>query len=371
MSSESTDFFISYTVSDERWATWIAWHLEQAGHSVTIQAWDFRPGSNFVVEMNRASLTSHRTVLVLSAAALSSDFVQSEWAAAFSGDPAGALKKLVPVRVEDCDVAGLLGNVVYVDLVGVPADEAVGILLAGIDPGRSKPAVAPEFPASNPTVQTHTKSASASWEAAPDGLTFTRLRDLDSSVDRGSVAIAEVHLVPTSRVQIPLTHLTRNTDGIATAGRDAGLFAIADGLDVMSTHELIALRTKERRVDDNGLILTRYGQRGAWLSLPRDTLGSVLDPEILGARLSSTLALLAEIDVSTAPRYALTALVGPTMMLTIGDSATIGQRTSASLGMGRKTVVELPIEDSVNVEDIKRNSSEIAAELVARLIARF
>ena len=43
------DFFISYNGADQRWAEWIAWQLEEANYSVILQAWDFLPGSNFVV----------------------------------------------------------------------------------------------------------------------------------------------------------------------------------------------------------------------------------------------------------------------------------------------------------------------------------
>jgi TIR domain len=43
------DFFISYNKADRAWAEWIAWQLEQAGYQTTNQAWDFRPGSNFVL----------------------------------------------------------------------------------------------------------------------------------------------------------------------------------------------------------------------------------------------------------------------------------------------------------------------------------
>jgi hypothetical protein len=45
------DFFISYAKADQPWAEWIAWKLEDAGYSTVIQAWDFRPGANFVLEM--------------------------------------------------------------------------------------------------------------------------------------------------------------------------------------------------------------------------------------------------------------------------------------------------------------------------------
>jgi hypothetical protein len=47
------DFFISYTSTDRPWAEWIAWQLEHVGFSVVIPAWDFHPGGNFVLDMQR------------------------------------------------------------------------------------------------------------------------------------------------------------------------------------------------------------------------------------------------------------------------------------------------------------------------------
>ena len=41
------DFFISYTAADRPWAEWIAWQLEVAGFTTLLQAWDFRPGTDF------------------------------------------------------------------------------------------------------------------------------------------------------------------------------------------------------------------------------------------------------------------------------------------------------------------------------------
>ena len=36
--------FISYTQPDRPWAEWIAWTLEAAGHTTTLQAWDNETG---------------------------------------------------------------------------------------------------------------------------------------------------------------------------------------------------------------------------------------------------------------------------------------------------------------------------------------
>ena len=106
------DFFISYTSADRSWAEWIAWQLEQENYTTIIQAWDIQPGSNFVLEMDTAAKTAERTIAVLSPDYFTSHFTPSEWAAAFRRDPKGEHRFLVPVRVRECDVEGLLGQVV-------------------------------------------------------------------------------------------------------------------------------------------------------------------------------------------------------------------------------------------------------------------
>jgi hypothetical protein len=59
-------FFISYNKTDRTWAEWIAWHLEEAGYTTIIQAWDFRSGTNFVQKMHEAVQKAERTIAVLS-----------------------------------------------------------------------------------------------------------------------------------------------------------------------------------------------------------------------------------------------------------------------------------------------------------------
>jgi len=138
--------FISYTAADVDWAEWIAWVLEENGHKVTIQQWDFRPGCNFVVEMQRAAIAADLTLAVLSPRYLGSGMAAAEWAAAFAEDPTGLSRKLIPVRIEEVNSSGLLKPVVYIDLVGKPEDEARDTLLRGLTTGRSKPNSAPPFP---------------------------------------------------------------------------------------------------------------------------------------------------------------------------------------------------------------------------------
>ena len=113
------DFFISYNKADKQWAKWIAGCLEKNGYTTIIQAWDFRPGNNFAIEMQSAINNSERIVLVLSKSYLSSDYCLSEWAAMFTKDPIGEKRGIIPVRIDDVEPTGLFSGLIYVDLFTV------------------------------------------------------------------------------------------------------------------------------------------------------------------------------------------------------------------------------------------------------------
>ena len=102
MSDPKKDFFVSFNSADRTWADWIAWTLEEAGYQVVYQPWDFRPGGNFVLEMQRAASETRKTVIVLSDNYLKAGYTQPEWAAAFVQDPRGEDRKLIPLRVAPC-----------------------------------------------------------------------------------------------------------------------------------------------------------------------------------------------------------------------------------------------------------------------------
>ncbi len=171
------DFFISYNKADRTWAEWIAWQLEEAGYSVVIQAWDFRPGSNFVLDMQRGLVEAERVVAVLSPDFLESLYTQPEWAAAFAADPTGERKTLLPVRVRECKLTGLLSQTTYINLVELNETAAKETLLAGVACDRAKPLTAPGFPG---TTQ-HTINAK------PDFLWLQYLSTLERKVSKVSL----------------------------------------------------------------------------------------------------------------------------------------------------------------------------------------
>jgi tetratricopeptide (TPR) repeat protein len=140
------DFFISYNSADKTWAEWTAWTLEEAGYTTVLQAWDFRPGSNFVLEMQRAASEAERTIAILSPAYLNALFTKPEWAAAFTQDPYGEKGTLLPVCIQKCNLEGLLPAIIHINMVDLDETAARDALLQGISRERIKPSGKPSFP---------------------------------------------------------------------------------------------------------------------------------------------------------------------------------------------------------------------------------
>ena len=145
MTAARSDFFVSYTAADQAWAEWIAGELEAAGHTTVIQAWDFRPGENFVLRMSQALEKSERVLAVLSPRYFASAYVTDEWTAALVRDPQGR-DRLLPVRIETCELPPLIANRIYIDLVGLDERTAAARLRAGVVRGRATLAGCGPFP---------------------------------------------------------------------------------------------------------------------------------------------------------------------------------------------------------------------------------
>jgi hypothetical protein len=143
------DFFVSYAQEDRAWAEWIAWALEEDGYRVLIQAWDWVPGTNWVRGLQSGTRDAQRTIAVLSSAYLESVSATAEWRAAWASDPHGVNRRLIVLRVAECEGAGLLAAITGVDLFGVSEPEARERLreaISAAQAGRAKPATAPGFP---------------------------------------------------------------------------------------------------------------------------------------------------------------------------------------------------------------------------------
>jgi tetratricopeptide (TPR) repeat protein len=139
------DFFVSYTGADQAWAEWIANTLEANGHTTILQAWDFRPGESFIERMDQALGEAERVLAVGSPAYFRSPYARREWAAALA-QASGRPGRLLLVRIAPVELPPLLGDLIYLDLVGLDQRAASRALLSGVTPGRTKPTGQPPFP---------------------------------------------------------------------------------------------------------------------------------------------------------------------------------------------------------------------------------
>ncbi|MDO8142848.1 MAG: FxSxx-COOH system tetratricopeptide repeat protein, partial [Candidatus Brocadiales bacterium] len=274
------DFFISYTGTDKKWAEWIAWQLENAGYSTVIQAWDFRPGQNFVLEMHKAAKDTQRTIAVLSQSWLNALYTQPEWAAAFTQDPTGDKQKLILIRIDNCKPEGLLSAIIYIDLVGLSETDATNALLEGIKRERNKPETKPSFPI---TIQQPVSLSKPRFPGAlpsvwnissPRNLNFTGrediLKDLRKSLtsEKSATLTQAIHgLGGVGKTQLALEYAYRYTfeydkvwwiraEDTTTLAEDYSQFASAIGLPVKDIPEQSAIIREAKQW---------LGQNGNWL----------------------------------------------------------------------------------------------------------
>lgn len=207
MTTNLTDFFISYATADEAWAVWIATQLEDAGFSTYLQALDFRPGQNFVSKMAEG-LDARHTIAVITQTYLERQMPEAEWTAAFASDPVGARRTLIPVLVESCTIPRLLATRIYIDLtVAATDEEATRILLDGVAPGRAPRHSAPPFPQANPHNTSHINSPGHS---------------LIRNVVRNEISDRRDELTTLARIAGPTAHHEREPRRAVIVG-DSGL----------------------------------------------------------------------------------------------------------------------------------------------------
>jgi hypothetical protein len=208
-----TDYFISYTTADEKWAEWIAWTLESHGHKTVLQKWDFVAGSNFVLEMQKAAATAKQTIAVLSPDYPASRYGATEWAAAFSTDPDSVKRVLVPVRVRECVLEGLLKSIVYIDLVGLDEKTAERRLLDGLKGARGKPVERPSFPGAAAAPHAFPGPARPTTPPAASQRYMPKVRGTITDLDRRRF-IRDAFSTIQRRFEASLAELARQNKGV-------------------------------------------------------------------------------------------------------------------------------------------------------------
>ncbi|MFJ8020483.1 toll/interleukin-1 receptor domain-containing protein [Streptomyces sp. NPDC096311] len=147
--------FLSCAVTDLAWASWIAWHLENAGVGVRLDLLGTplsgleQRGLEQRGPEQRGPEQCERVLALLSPAYVGSEAVQQAWQAVHRRSPEGMAELLVPVMVEPCRPPWPLSTVACTDLTGLGEDAARTRLLDAVGVTRTAPtrhAAPPRFP---------------------------------------------------------------------------------------------------------------------------------------------------------------------------------------------------------------------------------
>lgn len=369
------DFFVSYTSPDEDRATWIADVLRSAGYSVLIQTDDFPPGSNFVLGMQEALQSSDRLIAVLSPSYLQARYPRAEWATGFASDPEGTGRKLVPVMVERCEPGGLLGQVVQIRIHDLDEPAAKQVLLERIEAVRAG-GVQAAWPAGLDVQEPDNRGARIQsqgglvWKRLPSSPDITWRSAFENRFPNqcSGYAAVELHLVPIGDdARLQVRDLKGLEKVLPSLGRERGLFTAVGALDARSGSTSVVVTSVERDTVA-GLAATRSGQRSAWMALPRDMMGAVLDEEDLTRQLVQMLEMLVDLPVPEAELIVPAAGIEPADMLSLGRIGDL-PRSSAQFGHRMHEQLRPLAEDAVTFPSLRTHRDDVAAELAARLIA--
>jgi hypothetical protein len=129
---EKRDFFISFNSDDKAIADWITFQLKRNGYTVYYQYDDFPVGSDFMDRMNNAMQNSKFTIAIWSNNYFESEFASLESRTALKHGLKKNEIKLIPIKVEDCEIEPLFSTLVYINITEKNEFEAQKLLLSGI-----------------------------------------------------------------------------------------------------------------------------------------------------------------------------------------------------------------------------------------------
>src|SRR5262249_50126657 len=141
---DQPDFFVSRAGANAKFADHLAHIVEQDGHRVVVQQWDFA-NQNFIAMMHRALASGARVVALLSPEYLASEHCEAEWQNAIADDPLNRRERLIVLRIADCAPTGMLKALAHWDLVPVVTQPALvaGIWCQCLKQGAPTPPIAP------------------------------------------------------------------------------------------------------------------------------------------------------------------------------------------------------------------------------------
>jgi hypothetical protein len=220
------------------------------------------------------------------------------------------------------------------------------------------------------------------WEPLPGPPDFTWRSDWADPRQGHSRddPIVELHAMPLPSTPIPARILSTSHQRLINALRQHGSVAAHTGLqpEVAGTGVTIAVPDERHyRYDElrprqlRGVRLDRSGQVSVWWTLPRDTMGGILNEADLVEAFTEYLRWMGAIGVEPEPRYAVAAGVAGFIINIAEGPLSTQPRNSATFGSMSDEPVRVLPDESVSSAVFDRGAPEVATDLTHKLLAGF
>lgn len=107
--------FISYSAHDKKIVEQIVARLQQEGHDVWVDSLNIRPGDNIQKAIDTGLKEADALIVVVSKNSQNSMWVQYEFSTMALSDISKRERRTIPVKIDNSEVPGYLGSVLYID----------------------------------------------------------------------------------------------------------------------------------------------------------------------------------------------------------------------------------------------------------------
>jgi hypothetical protein len=221
------------------------------------------------------------------------------------------------------------------------------------------------------------------WRRLPGPVEVAWRRDTAGGVpvrSSGGEHVFEVYIRPVSPASRTATQLRTDAQRVAEIMRSLGVVDQARPLhsDSTASHAVVevGLTDAGRRQwnepvgrEARGVEVNHDGQICVWQTLPRDSMGTLVDETLLAAAAADALRFAGQLGVVQATDEVVVAgSLHPLTMLAEGDPSTIGHRSSASMPTYRSEEARTSTADAVTPTALDAGAAEAGRELSLRML---
>jgi len=166
--------------------------------------------------------------------------------------------------------------------------------------------------------------------------------------------------------RLQVSELGELRDELPDHGRKTGVFTRLEALESHADSTLARV-TSSGWGNEKGLIVTRSGQRSIWAPLPKGPIGYLIDVDHLTVQVAGMLDALTALDLPHGSLVVPAIGLDPANMISYGSVSR--PSNSAALGMAQSDHIHVAPDEAIEYNAVVTRSAEVAAELVARLVA--